>query len=190
MTAKVPDFGNKLAGGIPLVADVKGLQLNVSLAGEPAVTPAHLVLHDWGRFQSPHGSWEECPYRRAPPRGAPPGGVAAGDAGRPWRFLFPGRAAPQGAAAARSAARGAPGVTDEGGGPAEGARAGQRAGRAGTARTLAEQAPGHPIEGGKRRGAMLTGLIDQSIVNWFAAGPSNGLYQASHVRIDTSQAGI
>jgi len=72
MTAKVPDFGNKLAGGIPLVADVKGLQLNVSLAGEPAVTPAHLVLHDWGRFQSPHGSWEECPYRRAPPRGGRP----------------------------------------------------------------------------------------------------------------------
>jgi hypothetical protein len=171
MTAKIPDFGNKLAGGIPLVADVKDLQLNVSLAGDPAVTPAHLVLHDWGRFQSPHGSWEECPYRRTPPRDAPPGGSAAGGAGRPWRFLFPGGGAPQGAAASRTAAVAAPGVTDEGSDPAKGAGAGRRAGRAGTARALAEQAPGQHAEGGKRRGAMLTGLIDQSIVNWCAAGP-------------------
>lgn len=29
------------------------------------MTPAALVIQDWGQFQSPGSSWEECPYRRA-----------------------------------------------------------------------------------------------------------------------------
>ena len=79
VTARIPDEGNKLAGGIPTVADVKGLQLNVSLAGDPEVTSARLLLRDWGRFQSPRGAFQECPYRRR----LPPGTLgSAGGGGR------------------------------------------------------------------------------------------------------------
>ena len=68
-------------------ADVKGLPLNVSLAGNPVVTREHLLLRDWGRFQSPLGDWEECPYRRQlpPAFGAP--GLGA-DAEPAWHKLF------------------------------------------------------------------------------------------------------
>ena len=68
-------------------ADVKGLPLNVSLAGNPVVTREHLLLRDWGRFQSPLGEWEECPYRRQlpPAFGAPGLGAGAEPA---WHELF------------------------------------------------------------------------------------------------------
>ena len=29
------------------------------------MTPAALVIQDWGQFQSPGSGWEACPYRRA-----------------------------------------------------------------------------------------------------------------------------
>ena len=58
--------------GIPTLIDVKGLQLNASLDGDPAVSAQQLLVRDWGRFQSPSGTWEECPYRRAAPLDPPP----------------------------------------------------------------------------------------------------------------------
>ena len=53
--------------GVPTLVDVKGLQLNTSMDGDPAVSAQQLLVRDWGRFQSPQGSWEECPYKRAAP---------------------------------------------------------------------------------------------------------------------------
>lgn len=47
------------------MVDVKGLQLNTSMDGNPAVNAEQLLVQDWGRFQSPTGAWQECPYRRA-----------------------------------------------------------------------------------------------------------------------------
>ncbi|KAK9819379.1 hypothetical protein WJX81_003680 [Elliptochloris bilobata] len=121
VTAKIPAEGNKLAGGIPRVTDVKGLQLNVSLAGDPP-------------------------------------GAAAGS-----RDL-------EGSARALAAVHA---------GSAEGVSEGVIEG----------------LEGGKRREAMLVGIIDQSIVNcftwvlhergalrlWLAAGdlPDYALYTAT-----------
>ena len=29
------------------------------------MTPAALVIQDWGQFQSPGSGWEACPFRRA-----------------------------------------------------------------------------------------------------------------------------
>ncbi|CAL8464093.1 g3628 [Coccomyxa elongata] len=68
VTQKVPQLANGLLAGIPRTVDVKGLELNISLAGNPLVTPEALVIRDWGRFQNPGGQssgpTEECPYKR------------------------------------------------------------------------------------------------------------------------------
>ncbi len=55
VTQKVPQLANGLLGGIPRTVNVKGLELNISLAGDPLVTPEALVIRDWGRFQNPGG---------------------------------------------------------------------------------------------------------------------------------------
>ncbi|CAL5226835.1 g9699 [Coccomyxa viridis] len=65
VTQKVPMLANNILQGIPTTLDVKGLELNISLAGDPLVTQDALVIRDWGQFQSPGSGWEECPYRRA-----------------------------------------------------------------------------------------------------------------------------
>jgi hypothetical protein len=53
VTQRVPEIGNALLAGIPRTLDVKGLELNISLAGDPLVRADSLVIRDWGRFQSP-----------------------------------------------------------------------------------------------------------------------------------------
>ena len=55
MTQKVPQLANGVLAGIPTTINVKGLELNISLAGDPLVTPEALVIRDWGRFQNPGG---------------------------------------------------------------------------------------------------------------------------------------
>lgn len=55
VTQKVPQLANGFLAGIPTTIDVKGLELNISLAGDPVVTPEALVIRDWGRFQNPGG---------------------------------------------------------------------------------------------------------------------------------------
>lgn len=55
VTQKVPQLANGVLAGIPRTIDVKGLELNISLAGDPLVTPEALVIRDWGRFQNPGG---------------------------------------------------------------------------------------------------------------------------------------
>ena len=57
--------------GVPVVVDIQGLHLNTSMDGNPLITPLQMSVQDWGRFQSPGGAWEECPYRRVAPQGAP-----------------------------------------------------------------------------------------------------------------------
>ena len=57
--------------GVPTVVDVQGLQLNTSMDGNPLITALEMSVQDWGRFQSPGGAWEECPYRRVAPQGSP-----------------------------------------------------------------------------------------------------------------------
>lgn len=190
VTARIPGEGNKLAGGIPTVADVKGLQLNVSLAGDPEVTPAHLLLRDWGRFQSPRGAFQECPYRRRLPPGAPGlAGLMTGashdglDAGTPWHYLW--REAGEGGAMRGGAAAGSPpeevGALQGGGAGGtsvavlEAAPEAQDASRdvGGPGRVLAgaTQLPEGSTEGlrvGGKHEAMLAGIIDQSIANWCA----------------------
>ena len=190
VTARIPDEGNKLAGGIPTVADVKGLQLNVSLAGDPEVTPARLLLRDWGRFQSPRGAFQECPYRRRLPPGAlGSAGVVTGasqdglDAGAPWHSLW--REAGAGGAAQGGVAAGSPseevGALQSGSaggtgvGALEAALEGQDASRdaggpgrvlAGATRLPEDYAEGREV--GRKHEAMLAGIIDQSIANWCA----------------------
>ena len=56
--------------GVPTVVDVQGLQLNTSMDGNPLITALEMSVQDWGRFQSPGGAWEECPYRRVAPQGS------------------------------------------------------------------------------------------------------------------------
>ena len=193
VTARIPDEGNKLAGGIPTVADVKGLQLNVSLAGDPEVTPARLLLRDWGRFQSPRGAFQECPYRRRLPPGAPGlAGPMTGtaheglDAGAPWRSLW--REAGAGGALQGDAAAGSPsgeasalqgaGIGGTSGSVLEAAHEGQDASRdlGGPGRVLAGEIRlrkgfTERLEVSQRREAMLAGIIDQSIVNWCVTPP-------------------
>ncbi|KAK9795589.1 hypothetical protein WJX73_000211 [Symbiochloris irregularis] len=60
----LPTMVNQVLAGVPTTVDVKGLQLNTSMQGDPGVTAQQLVVQDWGRFQSPSGAWEECPYKR------------------------------------------------------------------------------------------------------------------------------
>lgn len=55
VTQKVPELANSLLAGIPETVDVKGMELNISLAGDPIVTPEALTIRDWGRFQNPSG---------------------------------------------------------------------------------------------------------------------------------------
>ncbi len=55
VTQKVPQLANGFLAGIPKTIDVKGLELNISLAGDPLVTPEALIVRDWGRFQNPNG---------------------------------------------------------------------------------------------------------------------------------------
>ena len=190
VTARIPDEGNKLAGGIPMVADVKGLQLNVSLAGDPEVTPARLLLRDWGRFQSPRGAFQECPYRRRLPPGAlGAAGLLTGashdglDEGASWHYLW--REAGERGAVQGGAAAGAPleevnalqgaRAGGTGAGVLEAAPKGQDAGRdlGGPGRVLAGAARLHGgfsegLEAGRKHEAMLAGIIDQSIANWCA----------------------
>ncbi|KAK9814626.1 hypothetical protein WJX72_008927 [[Myrmecia] bisecta] len=64
ITNQLPKEVNKLLLGVPITVDVKGFQLNTSMAGDPLVSAANLQVSDWGRFQSPAGIWEECPYKR------------------------------------------------------------------------------------------------------------------------------
>ena len=191
VTARIPDEGNKLAGGIPTVADVRGLQLNVSLAGDPEVTPARLLLRDWGRFQSPRGAFQECPYRRRlPPGAAGPAGLMTGgashdglDAGAPWQYLWQeagAGGAAQGGAAAGSLPEEASAL--QGGGArgrsvggldaaGEGQDASRDAGGPGRVLAGATRLPEGSTEGlevGGKHEAMLAGIIDQSIANWCA----------------------
>ena len=188
MTARIPDEGNKLAGGIPTLADVKGLQLNVSLAGDPEVTPARLLLRDWGRFQSPRGGFQECPYRRRLPPGALGSvGLLTGasddqlDEGAPWHHLW--REAGESGAVQGGAAAGRPpeevGALQGGGaggaGVLEAAAEGQDASRdmGGPGRVLAgamrlPEGLTEGLEVGRKHEAMLAGIIDQSIANWCA----------------------
>ena len=190
VTARIPDEGNKLAGGIPTLADVKGLQLNVSLAGDPEVTPAHLLLRDWGRFQSPRGSYQECPYRRRLPPAAPglaermPGACEGYNAGAAWHSLWRGAgegSAMQGHAAAGSPPEGTSALSGAGvGGGNRGVAPGEHdagGGLSGPGRVLAGAAGLHAgatgrLEVSRKREAMLAGIIDQSIVNWCAVRPS------------------
>ena len=64
VTREVPAAVTRLLAGLPLTVDVKGLELNISLAGSPQISEEKLVVRDWGRFQSPSGQWQECPYKR------------------------------------------------------------------------------------------------------------------------------
>jgi hypothetical protein len=86
VTQKVPQLANSFLQGIPKTVDVKGLELNISLAGDPEVTPDALIVSDWGRFQNPSGggsssaSWEGCPYRRASRAARSTAAVAGEDA--------------------------------------------------------------------------------------------------------------
>ena len=69
VTQRVPEVGNTLLAGIPRTLDVKGLELNISLAGDPLVTADALVVRDWGRFQSPFAA---LPLRAALQQAWPP----------------------------------------------------------------------------------------------------------------------
>lgn len=55
VTTTIPAILDGLLAGVPTVVEVKGLQLNVSLAADPAVSKDRLVVRDWGRFQNPDG---------------------------------------------------------------------------------------------------------------------------------------
>ena len=69
-----PSLGAQVQG-IPTTVDVKGLELNTSMVGDPEVTAAQLAVRDWGRFQSPSGTREECPFKRVSPGTSPWGHV-------------------------------------------------------------------------------------------------------------------
>lgn len=67
MLCKRPGVDHQHVQGVPTVVDVQGLQLNTSMDGNPLITALEMSVQDWGRFQSPGGAWEECPYRRIAP---------------------------------------------------------------------------------------------------------------------------
>ena len=58
MTTTIPGIVDGLLAGLPTTVDVKGLQLNVSLATDPSVSADELIIQDWGRFQNPEDRWQ------------------------------------------------------------------------------------------------------------------------------------
>ena len=189
VTQEVPELANRFLGGIPRTLDVKGLELNISLAGDPLVAADALVVRDWGRFQSPFAeTGTQSLIRRGP--GAAAGAAAAAVAeGREEAEALGGvRAAP---AHGASDAAGSDQAHVDGRIEEEVWGSGSGVGTAGAAagnweecpyrRALSDAVLGGALSGGGGEGnrggnttadPMIIGLVDQSITNWCGLCPA------------------